>query len=116
MLSKQEMKTRARDLRKESTDAELSLWYTLRNRRLNGYKFHRQYVVGSYIIDFVCLEKKIVIEVDGGQHAENISYDETRTAYLNTRGFRVLRYWNNEVLNKMESVLGEILECLESSV
>lgn len=116
MNFKQEMKGRARDLRKESTVAEKHLWYWLRNRRLKGYKFHRQYIMGSYITDFVCLEKKMVIEIDGGQHAENINYDENRTAYLNTRGFRVLRYWNNEVLNRMESVLEDILLHLESRV
>lgn len=110
------MKSRARDLRKESTIAEKNLWYWLRDRRLNGYKFQRQYVMGSYITDFVCLEKKIVVEVDGGQHAENISHDENRTAYLNGRGFRVLRYWNDEVLDRMEAVLEDILAHLESCV
>ena len=110
------MKNRARDLRKESTIAEKNLWYWLRDRRLNGYKFHRQYVMGSYITDFVCLEKKIVIEVDGGQHAENISHDENRTTYLNERGFGVLRYWNDEVLDRMEAVLEDILVHLESCV
>ncbi len=114
MISKQEMKNRARDLRKESTIAELNLWYTLRNRGLKGYKFHRQFVMGSYIVDFVCWEKKLVIEIDGGQHVQNIKYDENRTAYLNERGFRVLRYWNDEVLNKTEYVLENILEALES--
>jgi very-short-patch-repair endonuclease len=114
VISKQEMKNRARDLRKESTIAELNLWYTLRNRGLKGYKFHRQFVMGSYIVDFVCWEKKLVIEIDGGQHVQNIKYDENRTAYLNERGFRVLRYWNDEVLNKTEYVLENILEALES--
>jgi very-short-patch-repair endonuclease len=114
VISKQEMKNRARDLRKESTIAELNLWYTLRNRGLKGYKFHRQFVMGSYIVDFVCWEKKLVIEIDGGQHVQNIKYDENRTAYLNERGFRVLSYWNDEVLNKTEYVLENILEALES--
>jgi very-short-patch-repair endonuclease len=110
------MKNRARDLRKESTDAEQHLWYWLRNRHLDGYKFHRQYVMGKYIVDFVCLKKKLVIEIDGGQHAENISYDQNRTVYLNARGFQVLRYWNNEILDKMDAVLEDILVHLESSV
>ena len=110
------MKNRARDLRKESTPAEQHLWYWLRDRRLNGYKFRRQYIAGIYIIDFVCLEKKVVVELDGSQHAENISYDENRTSYLKERGFYVLRYWNNEVLDRMECVLEDILLHLESRI
>jgi very-short-patch-repair endonuclease len=70
--------------------------------------------MGSYIVDFVCWEKKLVIEIDGGQHFENTKYDESRTAYLNSRGFRVLRYWNNEVLDKTQYVLDNILETLDS--
>lgn len=110
------MKNRARDLRKESTIVEQHLWYWLRNRHLNAYKFHRQYVMGKYIVDFVCLKKKLVIEIDGGQHAENISYDENRTAYLKTRGFHVLRYWNHDVMDKMDAVLEDILVHLGSRV
>lgn len=113
-ISKQEMKNRARMLRKNATLAELNLWYNLRNRSLNGYKFHRQFVIGFYIVDFVCWEKKLVVEIDGGQHADNIKYDEARTAYLNSRGFQVLRFWNDEVLTKTKSVLENILEALET--
>ena len=115
MNTKDEMKRRARELRKESTIAELNLWYSLRHRRLNGLKFHRQHVMGNYIVDFVCWEKKIIIEIDGGQHSQNAQYDEKRTAYLKTRGFRVLRYWNNDVLNKMGSVLAHILDNLSEA-
>src|SRR5688572_5902112 len=109
MQFKEKMKARTRTLRKEFTLAEQHLWYWLRDRRLNNYKFRRQYVIGPYIVDFVCLKKHVIIEIDGGQHMENISYDENRTIYLNGRGFRVLRYWNNEVLSEMESVLKDIL-------
>ncbi len=108
------MKQRSRLLRKEPTIAEQQLWYYLRDRRLNGYKFHRQYVMGAYIAYFVCLKMKTIIEIDGGQHAENAEYDEIRTSYLNGRGFKVIRYWNNEVLDKMESVLEDIYQKLES--
>jgi len=113
-ISKKVWKERARDLRRESTDAEQTLWYSLRRKGLNGHKFHRQYVMGSYIVDFVCWEKKLVVEIDGGQHNQNIEYDEKRTAYLNGRGFKVLRFWNNDVLDKTESVLENILETLQS--
>ncbi len=113
-VSKQEMKSRARKLRKNATLAESNLWYTLRNRGLNGYKFHRQFLIGSYIVDFVCWEKKLVVEIDGGQHLENSQYDGNRTTYLNSRGFRVLRYWNNDVLDKTQAVLNNILDTLES--
>jgi len=116
MNSKQEMKFRARELRKEPTIAEQTLWYTLRRKGLNGYRFHRQYVMGSYIVDFVCWKKRLVIEIDGGQHIENSKYDDARTTYLKSRGFRVLRYWNNDVLNKTEYVLENILETLDSIV
>ncbi len=108
------MKYRSRLHRKEPTIAEQQLWYFLRDRRLNGYKFHRQYVMGAYIVDFMCLKMKTIIEIDGGQHAENAQYDEIRTSYLNDRGFKVIRYWNNEVLDKMESVLEDNILKLES--
>jgi very-short-patch-repair endonuclease len=114
MITKNIMKNRARDLRKESTIAEQTLWYTLRRKGLNGYKFHRQFVMGPYIVDYLCWEKKLIVEIDGGQHAENSEYDEKRTAYLNSRGFRVLRYWNDEALNKTKYVLEDILNTLVS--
>jgi very-short-patch-repair endonuclease len=114
MISKSEMKFRARKLRKDPTIAETTLWYALRRKALNGYRFHRQYVIGNYIVDFVCWSKKLVIELDGGQHIENSEYDEVRTTYLNSRGFRVLRYWNDEVLDKTENVLENILDELDA--
>ncbi len=102
--------TRARQLRKQSTDAERKLWRHLRNRQAEGYKFRRQQPLGQYIVDFVCLEKRLVVEVDGGQHAEQIEYDAQRSAWLESQGFRVVRFWNNQVLEETESVKEAIFE------
>ncbi len=102
----------AKTLRQQMTDAERRLWRHLRDRRLGGWKFRRQYPVGPYIVDFICLEKNLVIEVDGGQHAENEEQDIKRSAYLNKMGFRVFRCWNNEVLQETESVLETIFAIL----
>jgi very-short-patch-repair endonuclease len=95
---------RARKLRRNPTDAERLLWRHLRLRHFGGYKFRRQRPIGPYIIDFVCLEKRLVIEVDGGQHSEQRSYDARRDAWLKKEGFRVLRFWDQEVLKQVESV------------
>ena len=97
-------KTRARELRKNSTEAERFLWRHLRLRQLGGYKFRRQQSLGPYIVDFVCLEKRMVIEVDGGQHSEHVKYDAQRSAWLEAQGFRILRFWNDEVLRATEAV------------
>jgi very-short-patch-repair endonuclease len=85
------------------------MWRYLKNRALAGYKFRRQCSIGPYIVDFVCFEKMVVIEIDGGQHAIQIQKDARRTEYLKARGFEVLRYWNNEVLANTDSVLSVIL-------
>jgi very-short-patch-repair endonuclease len=106
------MKHRARVLRKNMTDAERLLWRHLRNRQLNGWKFRRQHPIGPFIVDFVCLDKKLIIEVDGGQHAKNFWRDSKRSDYLNDKGYRVLRFWNGEVLQESESVLQAILKAL----
>ena len=98
------------------TDAERLLWQHLRNRELGGYKFRRQRPVGPYIVDFVCLEKKLVIEVDGGQHAGQVELDAKRSGYLDDKGYRVMRFWNNEVLTETESVLTVILSSLEGNI
>ena len=103
---------RARALRRRMTDAERLLWRHLRNRELGGWKFRRQYPVGSFIVDFICVEKNVVIEVDGGQHAENAEQDLQRSAYLKKMGYRVLRFWNNEVLQETEAVLEAIFAIL----
>ena len=86
----------------------------LRYRQMNGYKFRRQHPVGHYIVDYVCLEKALVIELDGGQHSQRIAYDAERTALLASQGFQVLRFWDNQVLREIESVKSAILQALES--
>ncbi|NVM22445.1 MAG: endonuclease domain-containing protein [Desulfobacterales bacterium] len=106
------MKHRARRLRKNLTDAERLLWRHLCDRQLGGYKFRRQHPVGPFIVDFACLEKKLVVEVDGGEHAKNLEEDVKRSDYLKERGYRILRFWNNEVLAESKSVLSVILTSL----
>ncbi|MFN3234399.1 MAG: DUF559 domain-containing protein [Gammaproteobacteria bacterium] len=96
---------RSKKSRKNQTDAENKLWYHLRNRRLMNYKFKRQVLICHYIVDFVCLEKSLIVEVDGGQHDIQASYDDQRDSELKRCGFEVIRFWNNEVLVGIESVL-----------
>lgn len=105
----------ARRLRCETSDAERALWLRLRDRRLGGLKFRRQTPIGPYIVDFVCLERELVVEIDGGQHMATAqrAKDEERTRWLETQGFMVLRFWNDEVLNQMEAVLERILRACE---
>lgn len=100
----------ARELRQKQTETEKILWYYLRNRRLNGLKFKRQEIIDPYIVDFICYESMLIIELDGGQHntSEKINYDKTRTTFLEKLGFRVLRYWDNEVFNHLDIVLEDI--------
>ncbi|MDH2385144.1 endonuclease domain-containing protein [Bradyrhizobium sp. CER78] len=97
----------ARRLRANQTDAEIALWKHLRNRQIDGHKFARQVPIGNYICDFACREKRLVIEVDGGQHAGSAA-DAIRDRYLADEGYRVLRFWNNEVLGNIEGVLTTI--------
>ena len=103
----------AQKLRRTMTEAEQCLWYHLRNRRLNDYKFKRQHPIGNYIADFICLEKHLIIEADGGQHNDN-PRDDARTAWLQAQGYTVLRYWNHDILQQTEAVLNHILHHLES--
>jgi len=109
----EEMSIRARKLRKKATGAENHLWKYLRARRLSGYKFKRQEIIGQFIVDFICHHRKLIIELDGGQHLETSDYDEKRTEYLNKSGYRVVRYWNNEVLRQTDAVLADILTALQ---
>ena len=102
-----------KQLRSSQTDAEHRLWYYLRNRHFQGFKFRRQQTLQGYIVDFVCLERKLVIELDDSQHADQQTYDEIRTQKLHTEGFRVLRFWNNDVFTNIEGVLGVIRAHLE---
>ena len=104
-------KSRARSLRTNATDAEQLLWHSLRKRQLGGYRFRRQQPIGPYIVDFLCFEQRLVIELDGGHHAES-HYDDERTSWLERKGFRVLRFWNSDVLGNMEGVSHAILEAL----
>ena len=90
------------------TDAERSLWQHLRGRQVAGLKFRRQHSVGRYIVDFACLEAALIIEVDGGQHADQRGHDQERTAWLEERGYRVLRFWNDEVLANAAGVMEAI--------
>jgi very-short-patch-repair endonuclease len=98
----------AKSLRSGQTDAETKLWVHLRAHRFFGLKFKRQKPIGTFIVDFVCLEQKLIIELDGSQHADKVDYDEQRTKYLENEGYKVLRFWNNQVLQEMESVLEAI--------
>jgi very-short-patch-repair endonuclease len=103
---------RARRLRRDQTDAERKLWLRLRDRRLNGWKFKRQVPIDRYIADFCCPDARLIIELDGGQHTMNEEADAKRTAFLESCGYLVLRFWNNDVLKNMDGVLEEILATL----
>ena len=99
---------RAKHLRSHQTDAEQRLWYHLRGHRFMGLKFKRQKPLGRYIVDFICQERGLIVEVDGGQHAEQTHCDEQRDAWLRERGYRVLRFWNHEVMQQLDGVLERI--------
>jgi very-short-patch-repair endonuclease len=105
---------RARALRRQETDAERKLWQRLRGNELAGLKFRRQFPIGDFIVDFCCRERKLVIELDGGQHAEPaaIAKDSWRTGLLQGRGYRVIRFWDNEVPTNIDGVLQVIFEAL----
>jgi len=103
----------AKALRKRSTDVEMILWRSLRAKQMEGLKFRRQQPIGQYIVDFVCFEKKIIIEVDGGQHAAEKKKDVKRDEWLRNQGFTVLRFWNNEVVTNTQGVLEVVrINCL----
>ena len=99
---------KARSLRKNKTDVEQLVWKYLRNRQQYNYKFRRQFPIEPYIVDFACLELKLIIELDGGQHANRINYDDQRSLFLEQRGFKVIRFWNNDVTENTEGVLEAI--------
>ena len=105
----------ARALRKRSTEAEKLLWRHLRSRQLAGLKFRRQEPIGPYIVDFYCLAHRLIVEVDGGQHAVDQERDRERTAWLEARGHRVIRVWNAEVIDNIEGVLATIVRRLEET-
>ena len=112
------LNTFAQEMRHAPTETEARMWYFLRNRRLGGWKFRRQHPLGKYIADFICVDARLVIELDGGQHADLFAQqgDEERTAFLAERGLRVLRFWNNDFLQQTEAVLEQILLALDESV
>ena len=105
--------SKARQMRKQSTDAERVLWSKLRDRRIIDFKFRRQFPTGRYIVDFVCRKHSLIIEIDGGHHADQQSYGTIRTEWLQSQGFEVLRYWDNDVLTQLDSVLESIGNALE---
>ena len=107
---------RARTLRKNPTEAERRLWENLKRRQIAEVKFRRQQPIGPYIVDFVCFERRVIVEVDGGQHAEQASYDEQRTCWLEAQGYRVLRFWNNDVLANTEAVAQPIFDAVERRI
>ena len=105
----------AKALRKESTDTERLLWKYLRANQMEGYKFRRQEPIGRYIVDFVCHEKLLIIEVDGGQHSVECERDKKRDNWLEGQGYKILRFWNNEVLINTEGILEVIWDNLTPS-
>jgi very-short-patch-repair endonuclease len=103
-----------RALRRNMTDAEIHLWYFLRAKRLNGYKFRRQHLIHPYVIDFICLDKKLIIECDGSQHDEINNYDKQRNDFLISKGNKIIRFWNDTILRETSLVLDMIVETLEN--
>ena len=107
-------KTHTKELRKNMTEAEKKLWTLLRSRRFVRHKFRRQVPLGPYILDFVCFEERLIIEVDGSQHMDQATYDLKRTAYFQEKSYRVIRVWNNDVLGKLPSVSQLIFDQLST--
>ena len=107
---------KARNLRKNSTKQEQIFWNLVRNKKINNLKFKRQVPIGNYIVDFSCFEKMLIVELDGGQHneTENIEYDKKRTMYLESLGYTVLRFWNNDIDNNLEGVYQTLLKHLNN--
>jgi very-short-patch-repair endonuclease len=103
--------TRRKELRNNLTHQEIILWIQLKNKNM-GYKFQRQHSIGPYIVDFYCAQKKLIIELDGSQHLDKEEYDRERTLFLQSLGFKVLRFWNSEVDENLDEALGEIRQFL----
>ena len=102
----------ARNLRASATEAEQKLWSRLRTKQLDGFQFRRQYSIGPFFVDFICLEADLIIELDGSQHADQKEQDESRSAFLRSYGCRVLRFWNFDVISDVDSVVEQIAETL----
>jgi len=106
---------RARQLRRDQTDAEKKLWGRLRSKRLLQFRFRRQFTIGNFIADFACPKMKLVIELDGSQHLDQVAKDEWRTRLIEQRGFRVLRFWDSDVLTNIDDVVDRIVVALSES-
>lgn len=104
---------RAGELRKELTPAERKLWAVLKNEQLLGIKFRRQHAIGKYIPDFCAVQEKLIIELDGSQHLNQQEYDAERTKYLEAQGYKVIRFWNNQIMNDMNGVILAITFAIE---
>jgi very-short-patch-repair endonuclease len=102
-------------LRKDATEAEVRLWSRLRRKQLDGFRFRRQQPIGNYVVDFFCADARLVVEVDGGQHGEHSARDAARTGWLERRGYRVIRFWNSDVLARTDDVLATILAALNGT-
>ncbi len=102
-------------LRKDPTPAERKLWSKIRNDQL-GVNFRRQHAIGNFVPDFVCIEKKLILELDGSQHLEQQEYDEDRTKYLKSEGYRVIRFWNNDVMKNLDGVILAIIHAMEDNL
>ena len=105
----------ARKLRRSSTDVEKKLWHRIRDKQIEDFRFRRQRPIGKFIVDFICIDARLIVELDGGQHAENALGDSKRTEFLESLGYKVLRFWNNEVIENMEGVLERVREELLST-
>ena len=103
----------AKELHRNMTPAEVKLWARLRAHRLNGIHFRNQHAIGNYVVDFCAPRKKLIIELDGGQHLDQEEYDDDRTRYLQSKGYKVLRFWNNAVMNDIDSVIRAIMQALD---
>lgn len=109
------LKYRAAKMRRNLTRAEAGLWRILRNRKLSRYKFRRQYIIEPYIVDFVCLHKKCIIELDGESHKYQKAYDIRRTLYLNKQGFKVIRFTNTQLFSNYEKVIESIIQIMQEA-
>jgi very-short-patch-repair endonuclease len=103
---------RARHLRQHRTEAEIAIWQRLRRKQLDGARFRQQFPIGPYIVDFLCLQRRLIIEIDGGQHATNVAADAARTTWLASQSFHVMRFWNNDVSDNLDGVIDTIYRWL----
>src|SRR5215210_3239681 len=104
----------AKQLHRNMTPAEVKLWSRLRAHRLEGIHFRNQHAIGNYVVDFCAPRKKLIIELDGSQHLEQVEYDAERTRYLESKGYKVIRFWNKDVMKDMDSVIRAIMQAMES--